>query len=240
MKPLWDLTRKRVLVIGAKGLVGSALLRRLERENCDVIASTRNDTDLTDTNATTELIKRTKPDCIILAAAKVGGILANRDHPVSFLQENLLIQLNVARAAHKFNVERLLLLGSSCIYPRLAAQPISERSLLTGPLEATNDAYALAKIADCADALIYLLMHYDNIGPINVGSGKDLEINDLAKMIAELTGFSGVIKHDHSKPDGTPEKRLDISRLMKLGWAPKIQLMRGISDTYKWYLGSIE
>ena len=95
-------------------------------------------------------------------------------------------------------------------------------------------------VDDCADALIYLLMHYDNIGPINVGSGKDLEINDLAKMIAELTGFSGVIKHDHSKPDGTPEKRLDISRLMKLGWAPKIQLMRGISDTYKWYLGSIE
>jgi len=145
--PMWEITGKKILVVGANGLVGTALMRRLEREDCLLIASTRLDADLTKAIETDALIKKTSPDAIILAAAKVGGILANRDNPVPFLEENLLIQLNVLRAAHKANVDRLLLLGSSCIYPKHAPQPITESSLMTGPLEPTNDAYAIAKIA---------------------------------------------------------------------------------------------
>jgi len=147
VKKIWSVTGKRVLVVGAKGLVGSALIRRLDRENCDIVPSTREDADLTDRNETAELIRRVKPDALILAAAKVGGILPNRNLPVQFLEENLRIQLNVVEAAHQFDTERLLFLGSSCIYPKQSAQPISETSLMTGPLEPTNDAYALAKIS---------------------------------------------------------------------------------------------
>ena len=304
-----DLSGKRVLVLGAQGLVGRSLVSRLGRDNYNIFSATRNDADLTDAAKTTALIERLKPDVLILAAAKVGGILANRDYPVQFLEENLLIQLNVCRAAHAANVDRLLFLGSSCIYPKLADQPIAETSLMTGPLESTNDAYALAKISgirlidayrqqygrrwisamptnlygphdnfdpetshvlpallrkfhqatthgkttvqiwgtgtvrrefmhvdDCADALVHVLTHYDEPGPINIGTGTDVSINKLAQMIAKLTGFEGQITHDISKPDGTPAKRLDVSRLSKLGWQSKIDLPSGLATTYDWYV----
>ena len=311
MTAIWDIKDKRVLVLGAHGLVGSALLKRLDREDCDVFPAKREDADLTIAAKTDALLKKVKPDVVILAAAKVGGILANRDHPVPFLEDNLLIQLNVFRAAHKANVERLLFLGSSCIYPKDANQPIAEASLMTGPLEPTNDAYALAKIAgirlidayrqqygrhwisamptnlygpndnfdlqtshvlpallrkfheaqleklesvkiwgtgnvrrefmhvdDCADALVHVLQHYDEIGPINIGTGEDISINNLAEGIAKLTKFKGKITHDLSKPDGTPAKQLDVSRLSNLGWDPKIDLPTGLAETYLWYLES--
>lgn len=147
MTPVWDITGKTVLVLGAQGLVGTALMRRLEFENCQLIGAARCDADLTHAENAAALIQKLEPDAVILAAAKVGGILASRDNPVSFLEDNLLIQLNVLRSAHNANVKRLLLLGSSCIYPKHAPQPISEASLMTGPLEPTNDAYAIAKIA---------------------------------------------------------------------------------------------
>lgn len=312
MTPYWDFSGKRVLVLGANGLVGSALLRRLSKISCEAIAACRKEADLTDAAATAAVIERIKPDAVILAAAKVGGILANRDYPVSFLEDNLLIQLNVLRAAHKCDIARLLFLGSSCIYPKYTEQPIAEASLMTGPLEPTNDAYAIAKIAgirlvdayrqqygrswisamptnlygphdnfdlnsshvvpalirkihtasieqadsveiwgtgtvrrefmhvdDCADALLHLLSHYDETGPINVGTGEDVSINALAGLLTQLIGFNGKLSHDVSKPDGTPQKRLDISRLKSLGWTPKIDLETGLAATYQWYVETI-
>lgn len=305
----WNLTGKTVLVLGSQGLVGSALMRRLSQLECRAIGASRSDADLTDQQAVRVLIGRVKPDALILAAAKVGGILANRDFPVSFLEDNLRIQLNVMQAAHAFNVERLLFLGSSCIYPKYSAQPISENCLMNGALEPTNEAYAIAKIAgirqidayrsqygrrwisamptnlygpndnfdlqtshvvpallrkfheakignlpfvtiwgsgtvrrefmyvdDCADALIHVLTHYDGAGPINIGTGKDISINALAHSIAELTRYSGDLRHDVSKPDGAPSKRLDISLLSQLGWRPEIDLSRGLTQTYDWFV----
>jgi len=308
---MWDISGKKLLILGANGLVGSAVLRRLEREDCTPIAATRQDADLTNAAQTAALIKRAAPDAIILAAAKVGGILANRDNPVEFLTANQLIQLHVLKAAHDLEVERLILLGSSCIYPKFATQPISEHSLMTGALEPTNDAYAIAKIAgirlvdayrqqfarnwisamptnlygpqdnfdpisshvlpallrkfhdaktsnhptveiwgtgtsrrefmhvdDCADALIYLLKTYNAAGPINIGAGEDITINEAAEMIKNITGYEGEIVHDLSKPDGTPAKLMDNSRLLKSGWSPKIDLRTGLAHTYAWYLNS--
>lgn len=309
MTPIWDITGKTVLVFGAEGLVGSALIRQLEHKNCHCIGAARGDADLTRAADTAALIQKHRPDAIILAAAKVGGILANRDHPVPFLEDNLLIQLNVLRAAHEANIDRLLLLGSSCIYPKHAPQPISESSLMTGPLEPTNDAYAIAKIAgirlidayrqqygrrwisamptnlygsndnfnlesshvlpallrkfheakvsghstveiwgtgkvrrefmhveDCAEALVYLLQTYDASGPINIGYGQDISIKTVAEMIKEITGYAGEIIHDLSKPDGTPAKLMDNTRLRGLGWSPKIDLRHGLDQTYRWYI----
>lgn len=308
MNEVWEIKGQNLLVLGSSGLVGSALIRRLDSESCEVIAATRNDADLCNAKETLKLITTHAPDAVILAAAKVGGILANRDNPVDFIEQNLLIQLNVLRAAHQANVERLILLGSSCIYPKFADQPISENSLMTGPLEPTNDAYAIAKIAgirmvdafrqqygrrwmsamptnlygpndnfdlssshvlpallrkfheaqhsgspsveiwgtgqvrrefmhvdDCADALVHLLKTYDRAGPINIGSGKDITINDLAKMIKQVTGFTGDITHDLTKPDGTPAKLMDNSRLTELNWNAKFDLEAGLLDTYDWY-----
>jgi len=310
--PELDLSGKRVLVLGAQGLVGNALAKRLNREECDLFTATREDGDLTKAGEAEALINRLHPDVLVLAAAKVGGILANKVNPVSFLEENLLIQTHVCRAAHRANVDRLLFLGSSCIYPKLSTQPIAEISLMTGPLEPSNDAYALAKITgirlidayrqqygrhwisamptnlygpndnfnpqtshvlpallrkfheakmeerkiveiwgtgnvrrefmhvnDCADALIHVLTHYNDDGPINIGTGKDISINELAQIISELTGFSGELTHDFSKPDGTPSKRLDVSRLSQLGWTPKIDLHSGLAQTYNWYVENI-
>ncbi len=309
---VWDITGKTVLVLGAKGLVGSALIRRLSQDNCKVFAATRAEADFIDARSTLALFERVKPDAVILAAAKVGGILANRDNPVSFLEDNLLIQLNALRAAHTVDVDRFLLLGSSCIYPKFAAQPIAETSLMTGPLEPTNDAYAIAKIAgirlvdayrqqygrrwisamptnlygpndnfdlttghvlpallrkfheakaagapsveiwgsgtarrefmhvdDCADALVFCLQTYDAAGPVNIGSGVDISINDLAHIIQDRVGFEGPLKRDLSKPDGTPAKLMDNSRLLAAGWQPKRDLKTGISQTYEWYLNSL-
>lgn len=309
MTPVWDIAGKTVLVFGSEGLVGSALIRNLEYESCKYIGAARGEADLTCAATTAAFIESVKPDAIILAAAKVGGILANRDYPVPFLEDNLLIQLNVLRAAHEANVDRLLLLGSSCIYPKHAAQPISESSLMTGPLEPTNDAYAIAKIAgirlidayrqqygrrwisamptnlygpndnfdlesshvlpallrkfheakisghatveiwgtgharrefmhvdDCADALVYLLKTYDGAGPINIGYGSDISILSVAEMLKDITGFSGQISHDLSKPDGTPIKLLNSSKLADLGWTPKINLRDGLRETYDWFI----
>jgi len=309
METNWDITGKTVLVLGAQGLVGSALLRRLGREECTVVGAARLEADLTNAQDTRDYIQSIRPDAIFLAAAKVGGILANRDYPVDFLEVNLRIQLNVLRAAHETNVDRLVFLGSSCIYPKFAAQPISEASLMTGALEPTNDAYAIAKIAgirlvdgfreqyerkwvsamptnlygpndnfdlssshvlpallrkfheakteslpsveiwgtgqvrreflhvdDCADALLYVLKTYDAPGPINVGYGSDISIIELAETLKQMTGFSGEITHDLTKPDGTPAKLMDNSRLLQLGWTPKITLAKGVELTYQWFL----
>lgn len=305
----WDITGKKILVLGDQGLVGSALIRALSTEDCTSIGASRVDADLSNAQHTADYIQATKPNAIFMAAAKVGGILANRDYPVDFLEKNLLIQLNVMRAAHDADVERVVFLGSSCIYPKFADQPISEDSLMTGTLEPTNDAYAIAKIAgirlidafrqqygrrwvsamptnlygpndnfdlssshvlpallrkfheakianlpsveiwgtgqvrreflhvdDCAKALIHVLKTYDAPGPINVGYGSDVSILELAALIKEMTGYGGKITHDLTKPDGTPAKLMDNSRVLQLGWKPKNTLPEGLKQTYEWFL----
>ena len=301
----------RIYIAGHRGLVGSALWRYFSAEGfTNLIGHSSSEVDLRDQIATLKAITAAKPDVLIIAAAKVGGIVANSTYPVEFLNENLRIQTNLFEAAHANHVDKVLFLGSSCIYPKYAPQPISESSLLTGLLEETNDAYAIAKIAgvmqvqsyrreyqrqwisamptnlygpednfdlttshvlpalirrfheakvdgapsvtlwgsgtplreflhtdDLARAVLHLLNHYDDGAPINIGWGKDLSINDLAVMIADIVGFTGLIEWDTSKPDGTPRKLLDTSKINKLGWQPKIGLRDGIESTYKWYLG---
>jgi GDP-L-fucose synthase len=299
-----------VYVAGHGGLVGSAIVRHLRAQGFTRVVGARSaETDLRDRAATRAFFERERPAVVIDAAARVGGIMANSTRPVDFLADNLRMQLNLIDTAHEFDVERLLFLGSSCIYPKLAPQPITESSLLTGPLEETNDAYAVAKIAgithvdsyrkqygrrwisamptnlygpgdnfdlqsshvmpalmrkfhaarvdgldevvvwgsgtprreflhvdDLARACLYLLEHYDEPGPINVGTGQDLEIRDLAALIAEVTGFTGRTAFDTSKPDGTPRKLLDVTRLTALGWKHSISLADGIAATYRWFL----
>ena len=312
MEPTNELARDaRIYIAGHRGLVGSALWRFFSAEGyTNLIGHSSAQVDLRDQAATSRAIAEAKPDVLIIAAAKVGGIVANSTYPVEFLNENLRIQTNLFEAAHANHVDKVLFLGSSCIYPKYAPQPISESSLLTGLLEETNDAYAIAKIAgvmqvqsyrreyqrqwisamptnlygpednfdlttshvlpalirrfheakvdgapsvtlwgsgtplreflhtdDLARAVLHLLNHYDDGAPINIGWGKDLSINDLAVMIADIVGFTGLIEWDTSKPDGTPRKLLDTSKINKLGWQPKIGLRDGIESTYKWYLG---
>ncbi|MGW0469221.1 GDP-L-fucose synthase family protein [Streptomyces sp. NPDC003027] len=300
--------RARVFVAGHRGLVGSAVARRLTADGHEVIVRTRAELDLRDAARTAEFLAATRPDAVVLAAAKVGGILANSREPVRFLEENLRIQLSVIAGAHAAGVERLLFLGSSCIYPKLAPQPIPEDALLTGPLEPTNEAYALAKIAgivqvqsyrrqygaayisamptnlygpgdnfdletshvlpalirrfhearetgreeivlwgsgtprreflhvdDLAAACALLLRTYDGDEPVNIGCGEDLTIRELAETVAEVTGFRGRLAWDTTKPDGTPRKLLDVSRLTGLGWKPSIALRDGIASTYAWW-----
>jgi GDP-L-fucose synthase len=297
--------RARIFVAGHRGLVGSALTRRLSADGHDVLTRTRRELDLRDAPRTAAVLKDLRPDAVVLAAAKVGGILANSTYPVQFIEENLQIQLSVVAGAHAAGVPRLLFLGSSCIYPKLAPQPISEDALLGGPLEPTNRAYALAKIAgivqvqsyrqqygaayisamptnlygpgdnfdpqtshvlpalirkfhearvagsdevvlwgsgtprreflhvdDLASACALLLRDYDGDEPVNVGCGSDLTIRELAAVVAEVTGFTGRIGWDTGKPDGTPRKLLDVSRLTALGWRPAIALRDGIAATY--------
>lgn len=303
------LAGKRVFVAGHRGMVGSALVRRLEREDCDLLLAPRSELDLLDQAATTAWMKREKPDAVIVAAAKVGGILANNSYPVDFLYNNLLIANNTIGAAHAADVNRLLFLGSSCIYPKFADQPIREEALLTGPLEPTNEWYAIAKIAgiklcqahrvqygrdyiaamptnlygpgdnfdlqsshvlpalirkvhtaklenaraitiwgtgsprreflhadDCADACIHLLAGYSDMMHINVGSGEDLTILDLTKLVCDVIGYAGQIEHDLTKPDGTPRKLMSADRLRAMGWAPGTELRDGIAATYRWFL----
>lgn len=303
-----------VYVAGHTGLVGSAIVRHLEACGFTSIVGARSaEVDLRDRAQTRAYVESVRPAVVIDAAARVGGILANSGSPVDFLGDNLRIQLNLLDAAHEFDVERVLFLGSSCIYPKFAPQPIAESSLLTGPLEETNDAYAIAKIAgithirgyrrqygrswisamptnlygpgdnfdlqsshvlpallrkfheaavenlpevtvwgtgtprreflhvdDLASAVLHLLEHYDGPDPINVGVGEDLEIRELASAIAHVTGFAGRIVYDTSKPDGTPRKLLDVSRLRALGWTPTIGLADGIAGTYRWFLEHVE
>lgn len=298
--------RARIFVAGHRGLVGSAVARRLTADGHEVLTRTRSELDLRDAARTADHLRDTRPDAVVLAAAKVGGIMANSTYPVQFIEENLQIQLSVIAGAHRAGVGRLLFLGSSCIYPKLAPQPISEDALLTGPLEPTNQAYALAKIAgivqiqsyrqqygssyisamptnlygpgdnfdletshvlpalirrfheareegrdevalwgsgsprreflhvdDLAAACAVLLRSYDDGDPVNVGCGADLTIRELAETVAEVTGFTGRISWDTSKPDGTPRKLLDVTRLTSLGWKPGIPLRDGIAATYE-------
>lgn len=295
----------RVYVAGHRGLVGSAVVRRLTADGHEVIARTRSELDLRDAMATAAFLRETRPDAVVLAAAKVGGIMANSTCPVEFIEDNLRIQLSVISSAYAAGVRRLLFLGSSCIYPRLAQQPIREDALLTGPLEPTNEPYALAKIAgivqvrsyrrqhgasyicampsnlygpgdnfdpesshvlpalirrfheakrdgldevvlwgsgsprreflhvdDLADACVTLLRRYDDDLPVNVGCGDDLTIRELAHLIGEAVGYQGRVTFDRTKPDGTPRKVLDISRMTALGWKPRITLRDGIAATY--------
>lgn len=300
----------RVYVAGHRGLAGSAVARCLVREGfTDVIGATSSEVDLRDRAQTFDFLRRTTPDVVVLAAARVGGILANDTYPADFLSDNLRIQVNVMDAARELGVDRLLFLGSSCIYPRLASQPIREDSLLTGALEPTNDAYAIAKIAgimqvqstrkqdglhwisamptnlygpgdnfdeegshvlpalirrfdeakregresvilwgtgkprreflhvdDLAAALLYLLDNYDDPQTINVGVGSDLTIRELAETVADVVGYTGAIEQDLTKPDGTPQKLLDVSRMTDLGWQASIGLRDGLESTYQWFL----
>ena len=299
----------RIYVAGHSGLVGSAIWRALEAAGYDNLIGRRSgELDLRDHDAVDAFIQDHKPDAVVLAAAKVGGIAANSEHPVEFISDNLRIQTAVLDAALKHRIPRVLFLGSSCIYPKLAAQPISEGSLLTGPLEPTNRAYALAKIAgivqvqsvrseyglpwisamptnlygpgdnfdpehshvlpgllrrfdeaarsgatevvvwgtgsprreflhvdDLAEACVHLLRHYNDDTAINVGTGVDVTIKELAESIAAVTGFTGSIVWDTSRPDGTPRKLLDVSRIKETGWSARISLEEGLASTYQWY-----
>jgi len=300
----------KIFVAGHRGLVGSSIVKHIETETeHSWIGKSRSELDLLDRKSVFNYLKQEKPDAIIIAAAKVGGIHANKSYPVEFLSENLQIETNLMDGAHSEGVARLLFLGSSCVYPKLARQPIKEEYLLSGPLEETNEAYALAKISgiklvqayrnqyghrwisamptnlygpgdsfdlenshvlpalirkfddakslgnskvtlwgtgkpkreflhsrDFARACLTLLEEYDDNIPINVGFGEDISIRDLAELVKEVTGYFGDIEWDVSKPDGTPRKLLEVSRMLSLGWQPKISLKEGIQDTYSWYL----
>jgi GDP-L-fucose synthase len=300
----------KIFVAGHRGLVGSALVRRLQQDGfSDLVTRDRTQLDLSNEGAVNRFFAEEKPAFVILAAAKVGGIKANNDLPVEFLLENLAMQNNVVRAAHESGVRKLLFLGSSCIYPMHAPQPIPESALLGGPLEPTNEAYAIAKIAgiklcqayareygamfisamptnlygpndnfdllsshvlpallqkahtakkesrrelvvwgsgtprreflhvdDLAAACVYLLAKYDSPEIINVGCGEDISIRELAELICEIVGFEGELAWDSTKPDGTPRKLLDVSKIHALGWRHQIGLREGIAATYEWFL----
>ncbi|MCC4767266.1 NAD-dependent epimerase/dehydratase family protein [Methanosarcina sp. DH1] len=303
----------KIYVAGHRGLVGSALKRRLESKGySNLILRTHKELDLANQQEVNEFFEREKPEYVFLAAAKVGGILANNTYPAEFIYENLMIEANIIHASYRYGVKKLLFLGSSCIYPKLAPQPLKEEYLLTGSLEETNEAYAIAKIAgirlckhynqqygtnfisvmptnlygpndnfdletshvmpalirkfyeakinnepevivwgtgkplrefmhvnDMADACVYLMENYDysEIGEfVNIGVGEDVTISELVELIREIVGFEGKIKYDTSKPDGTPRKLMDVSRLNKLGWKAKISLKEGIRETYEWYI----
>lgn len=296
---------KRVYVAGHRGMVGGAIVRRLARENCTILVADRSEVDLRDPAGVSGWMAREKPDLVFLAAAKVGGILANDTYPAEFLYDNLMIAANVIHAAHETEVEKLLFLGSSCIYPKLAPQPITEDQLLTGPLEPTNQWYAIAKIAgikltqayrrqygsdfiaamptnlygpgdnydlksshvlpalirkaqmlktgeasilpvwgsgaarreflhvdDCADACLFLMRNYSGEEHVNVGTGEDIAIVDLARLVCRIVGTEPRLELDPTKPDGTPRKLLDIGKLRALGWSPSISLEEGISTTW--------
>jgi GDP-L-fucose synthase len=306
---LYPLRGKRVFVAGHRGMVGQALVRRLQREDCEVLTAARAQADLTRQEEAERWFLAQRPQAVFMAAAKVGGILANHTYPADFLYENLAIAANVTHAAFKAKVEKLLFLGSSCIYPKLAPQPIQEDALLTGPLEPTNEWYAVAKIAgiklaqayraqhgadynaamptnlygpgdnfdlhsshvlpallrkaheakqrgeaavtvwgtgtprreflhvdDCADALVFLMQRYSGASHVNVGSGEDLEIAALARLVCDVVGFRGALVFDASKPDGTPRKLMAADRLRAMGWSPSIPLRTGVEQVYAWFL----
>ena len=302
----YDLRGKRVWVAGHKGMVGAALIRRLQAEDCAAILTVdRSDVDLRRQAGVEEWVDRNRPDTVFVAAATVGGIVANRDNPADFLYDNLCIASNIIHASARSRVQKLLFLGSSCIYPKFAEQPIQENSLLSGALEPTNEWYAIAKIAglklcqayriqhgrdfisamptnlygpgdnydpvtshvvpallrkahdarangadhieiwgtgsprreflhvdDCADALVFLMKNYSDIEHINVGSGTDLQIDELAQMVMDVVGFTGDLKRDTTKPDGTPRKLMAADKLRALGWSPSISLRDGLASTY--------
>jgi GDP-L-fucose synthase len=296
---------KRVFVAGHRGMVGSAIVRRLASEECEILTAGRAEADLRDQAAVRAWFAANRPDAVFLAAAKVGGILANDTYPADFLYENLMIEANVIEAAFRNDVGKLMFLGSSCIYPKMAPQPIREDALLTGPLEPTNEWYAIAKIAgikmcdayrrqhgsdfisamptnmygpgdnydlksshvlpalirkaheakladaasieiwgsgtprreflhadDLADACIFLMQHFSEEGPINIGFGDDITILEATRLVCEVVGFGGEITLDTSKPDGTPRKLMDSSRLNAMGWTPRIGFREGLVSAY--------
>lgn len=311
-EPIVRLINSSIFVAGHRGLVGSAIVRRLEKIGCRTpLVRSRAQLDLREQAAVGRFFREHRPEFVFLAAAKVGGILANATRPAEFLHDNLAIQTNVIQAAWAHGTKKLLFLGSSCIYPKLAPQPIKEEYLLTGPLEPTNEAYAIAKIAglklaaayhaqygfsaislmptnlygpgdnfdlqtshvlpamirrfheakisaapsvtlwgtgtprreflhvdDLADAACFLMENYDSPDLLNVGIGEDLTIADLATLVARVVGYSGRIVFDSSRPDGTPRKLLDVSRIHALGWHAQIPLEQGIASTYEWYVAN--
>jgi GDP-L-fucose synthase len=302
----------RIFVAGHAGLVGSAIVRRLGAEGfTNLLEARRDQLDLRDQAAVRYWFRANRPEYVFLAAGTVGGIVANSTRPAEFLYDNMMIHATVVEAAYEYDVRKLLYLGSSCIYPRLANQPITESELLTGPLEPTNEAYAIAKIAgiklcdayreqygcnfvsamptnlygphdnfdltsshvlpallrkfhdakisgtrmvevwgsgtprreflhvdDLADACLFLMRHFDEPGPINVGTGSDLSIQELAEMVADVVYPGAELVFDPTKPDGTPRKMLDVSRIRDLGWSPTIELRDGIASTYEWFLAN--
>ena len=303
---------KRVWVAGHTGMVGSALVRRLRREECRLITIEHAELDLPRPRETEEWMALARPDVIFIAAARVGGILANAHHPADFLYENTMIAMNIMHAAHRLDVEKLLWLGSSCIYPKYADQPMEEQALLTGSLEPTNEAYAIAKIAglklaeayarqygqcfitamptnlygqndnfdlqqahvlpalirkmheakamgspravvwgtgsprreflhvdDLADACVFLMKNYASASHINIGSGAEISIHDLALLVARIVGYRGSVDFDTSKPDGAPRKLLDSSQMEAMGWHPRIELEAGIRDLYSRWQASL-
>lgn len=308
-EPIYSLAGKRVWVAGHRGMVGQALIRRLAYESCEILTVDRALVDLRRQEATETWMRHSCPHAVFVAAATVGGILANSSYPANFLYDNLMIAANVIGASWRVGVEKLMFLGSSCIYPKLAPQPICESALLSGPLEPTNQWYALAKIAglklcaayrrqfgcdfisvqpanlygqgdnyhpdhshvpaalirrfheaklegrfsayvwgtgapyreflfvdDLADACVFLMQHYSAEEPVNIGTGQDLTISDFAHLVADVTGYKGRIVFDRSKPDGTPRKALDISRLVELGWRAPTPLRTGLEMTYQAFL----
>ena len=308
---LYPLAGKRIWVAGHRGMVGSALVRRLEREDCTVLTAGREEVDLLRQAAVEQWLAASRPDAVLVAAARVGGILANDTRPAEFLYENLAIETNIIHAAWRSGVEKLVFLGSSCIYPREAPQPLKEEALLSGPLEPTNEWYAIAKIAgikmcaayrrqygcdfisamptnlygpgdnfdplhshvlpalmakidtarregretveiwgsgrprreflhvdDLADAVIFLLRCYSDEGHVNVGTGQDIAIGELAGLLADVIGYEGRFVYDDSKPDGMMRKLLDVSKITALGWQPRFGLREGVEDAYRWYLAN--
>ena len=304
----YDLKGKRVWVAGHRGMVGSAIVRRLAKEQCEVISVGRDAVDLRRQDDVINWLAEQKPDAIFLAAATVGGIQANNTRPAEFLYDNLVIETNIIHAAKNAGVKKLMFLGSACIYPRLADQPMAENALLTGPLEPTNEWYAIAKIAgiklcdayrrqygcdfisampnnlygpgdnfdlesshvvpalirkiheakmnnsatvsiwgtgkplreflyvdDCADAIVFLMKRYSAEGHVNMGSGQEVSIGELAGQIAEIVGFKGNFDFDTSRPDGAPRKLLDVSLITDLGWQAKTSLKEGLLTSYRWF-----
>ena len=305
---LFPLSGRRIFVAGHRGMVGSALVRRLEHEDCHLLTIGRDVVDLREQATVDRWFDEHRPEAVLLAAARVGGIYENDTHPADFLHDNLAIAINVIGASRRIGVAKLMFLGSSCIYPQLAPQPMPESCLLTGPLEPTNQWYAVAKIAglklcqayrrqygcdfvsvmptnlygpndsfdllfahvlpallakidaavrdgrdtveiwgsghprrefmhvdDLADAVVFLMKTWSDEKPINIGTGADVTIMDLATLIADVVGFTGQFVFDASKPDGAPRKLLDVSKLTALGWSPHIDLAAGIRQTYEWY-----
>jgi GDP-L-fucose synthase len=301
-----------VFVAGHKGLVGSAVVRELKNKGAEIITRTREELNLLDQEAVRGFFFEHRPDYVVLAAAKVGGILANSIYPASFIYENLTIQANVLHAASSYDIKRMVVLGSSCIYPKMCPQPIKEEYLLTGPLEPTNEAYAVAKIAglkmaefyhkqygmntislmptnlygvndnfdltsshvlpalirrfytaklngdkqvtclgtgsprreflyvdDLARAISHVLYNYNGNELLNVGTGEDVTIKEAAEMVAKTVGYEGDVVWDHTKPDGTPRKVLDVSRIQATGWKSEVSLEEGLKRTVEWYAKSI-
>ncbi|MEQ8558535.1 MAG: GDP-L-fucose synthase [Henriciella sp.] len=309
----YSLSGKRIFVAGHRGMVGAGVVRHLEREDCEILTASRQELNLLDQSGVRAWMADREPDAVVLAAAKVGGIVANDTYPADFLYENLVIETNVIEAAFRADVEKLLFLGSSCIYPKMAPQPIPEDALLTGPLEPTNEWYAIAKIAglklceayrrqygvdyisamptnlygpgdnfhlenshvipalmrkahdakmagrsgieiwgsgeprreflhvdDCADALVFLLKNYSGNQHVNVGSGTDVTIAELAELVMQAVGLDGDVTRDTTKPDGTPRKLMSGDKLAEMGWRPKISLSDGLKSTYDWFLENYE